>query len=156
MLKINIGHSRKIGEPNFGSRGASVHFEVEVDHGLAEQPQALRQKIRELFVQAQAAVRDELHGPETNGTQRPATNGHQRPATNGHQLPATNGHQRPQRMATSSQVRAIHAIANRQRMNLSELLQELGIGRLEELSIGSASELIDRLKSTQSVGGDAC
>ena len=148
MLKINIGHSRKIGEPNYGSRGASVHFEVEVDHGLVEQPQALRQKIRELFVQAQAAVREELHGPETNGTQRPATNGHQRPATN--------GHQRPQRMATSSQVRAIHAIANRQRTNLSELLQELGIGRLEELSIGSASELIDRLKSTQSVGGDAC
>ena len=140
MLKINIGHSRKIGEPNFGSRGASVHFEVEVDHGLVEQPQALRQKIRELFVQAQAAVREELHGPETNGTQRPATN----------------GHQRPQRMATSSQLRAIHAIANRQRTNLSELLQELGIGRLEELSIGSASELIDRLKSTQSVGGDAC
>ena len=140
MLKINIGHSRKIGEPNYGSRGASVHFEVEVDHGLAEQTQALRQKIRELFAQAQAAVREELHGPETNGTQRPATN----------------GHQRPQRMATSSQVRAIHAIANRQRTNLSELLQELGIGRLEELSIGSASELIDRLKSTQSVGGDAC
>jgi len=148
MLKINIGHNRKIGEPNYGSRGASVHFEVEVDHGLVEQPQALRQKIRELFVQAQAAVREELHGPETNGTQRPATNGHQQPATN--------GHQRPQRMATSSQVRAIHAIANRQRTNLSELLQELGIGRLEELSIGSASELIDRLKSTQSVGGDAC
>ena len=78
MLKINIGHSRKIGEPNYGSRGASVHFEAEIDHGLIEQPQALRQKIRELFVQAQAAVREELHGPETNGTQRPATNGHQR------------------------------------------------------------------------------
>ena len=140
MLKINIGHNRKIGEPNYGSRGASVHFEVEVDHGLVEQPQALRQKIRELFVQAAAAVREELHGADTNGTQRPATN----------------GHQRPQRLATSSQVRAIHAIANRQRTNLSELLQELGIGRLEELSIGSASELIDRLKSTQSVGGDAC
>ena len=147
MLKINIGHSRKVGEPNYGSRGASVHFEVEVDHGLVEQPQALRQKIRELFVQAQAAVREELHGPETNGTQRPATNGHQRPATNGHQL--------PQRMATSSQVRAIHAIANRQRTNLSELLQELGIGRLEELSISAASDLIDRLKSAAGAGGSA-
>ena len=139
MLKINIGHSRKIGEPNYGSRGASVHFEVEVDHGLVEQPQALRQKIRELFVQAQAAVREELHGPETNGTQRPATN----------------GHQLPQRMATSSQVRAIHAIANRQRANLSELLQELGIGRLEELSISAASDLIDRLKSAAGAGGRA-
>ena len=139
MLKINIGHSRKIGEPNYGSRGASVHFEAEIDHGLIEQPQALRQKIRELFVQAPAAVREELHGPETNGTQRPATN----------------GHQRPQRMATSSQVRAIHAIANRQRTNLSELLQELGIGRLEELSISAASDLIDRLKSAAGAGGSA-
>ena len=147
MLKINIGHSRKIGEPNYGSRGASVHFEVEVDHGLVEQPQALRQKIRELFVQAQAAVREELHGPETNGTQQPATNGHQQPAPN--------GHQRPQRMATSSQLRAIHAIANRQRANLSELLQELGIGRLEELSISAASDLIDRLKSAAGAGGSA-
>ena len=139
MLKINIQHSRKIGLPNYGSKGASVHFEVEVDHGLAEQPQALRQKIRELFVQAQAAVREELHGPETNGTQRPATN----------------GNQRPQRMATSSQVRAIHAIANRQRANLSELLTELGIGRLEELSISAASDLIDRLKSAAGAGGSA-
>jgi len=147
MLKINIQHSRKIGLPNYGSKGASVHFEVEVDHGLAEQPQALRQKIRELFVQAQAAVREELHGPETNGTQRPATNGHQQPATN--------GHQRPQRMATSSQVRAIHAIANRQRANLSELLTEIGIGRLEELSISAASDLIDRLKSAAGAGGSA-
>jgi len=147
MLKINIGHSRKVGEPNYGSRGASVHFEVEVDHGLVEQPQALRQKIRELFVQAQAAVREELHAPETNGTQRPATNGHQQPATN--------GHQRPQRMATSSQLRAIHAIANRQRANLSELLTEIGIGRLEELSISAASDLIDRLKSAAGAGGSA-
>ncbi len=140
MLKINIGRSLKVGEPNYGSKGASVHFEVEVDHGLAEQPQALRQKIRELFVQAAAAVREELHGPDTNGSHRPAAN----------------GHQRTQRLATSSQVRAIHAIANRQRTNLSELLQELGIGRLEELSIISASELIDRLKSTQNIGGDPC
>ena len=147
MLKINIGHSRKIGEPNYGSRGASVHFEAEIDHGLIEQPQALRQKIRELFAQAQAAVRAELHGPETNGTQRPATNGHKRPATN--------GHQRPQRMATSSQLRAIHAIANRQRANLSELLTEIGIGRLEELSISAASDLIDRLKSAAGAGGSA-
>ena len=58
-------------------------------------------------------------------------------------------------MATSSQVRAIHAIANRQRANLSELLQELGIGRLEELSISAASDLIDRLKSAAGAGGSA-
>ncbi|MGZ0174755.1 MAG: hypothetical protein ACKVHE_35095 [Planctomycetales bacterium] len=29
-MKLNVGLSRKIGEPNFGSRGASVNLELEL------------------------------------------------------------------------------------------------------------------------------
>ena len=49
MLKINIGHSRKIGEPNYGSRGASVKLELEADTALLADPDHLQEKIRWLF-----------------------------------------------------------------------------------------------------------
>ena len=40
MLKIIIGHCRKIGEPNYGSRGASVKLELEADTALLADPNA--------------------------------------------------------------------------------------------------------------------
>ena len=30
MLKLNIGFNRKVGEPNYSSRGASVNLEIQV------------------------------------------------------------------------------------------------------------------------------
>ena len=38
-LKLNIGLSRKVGEPNYSSRGASVNVELELESGLVGEPQ---------------------------------------------------------------------------------------------------------------------
>jgi hypothetical protein len=35
-LKLNVGLSRKIGEENYGSRGASVNLELELDAGCIQ------------------------------------------------------------------------------------------------------------------------
>ncbi len=35
-MKLNVGLSRKVGEPNYGSRGASVNLELELDAALVE------------------------------------------------------------------------------------------------------------------------
>jgi hypothetical protein len=70
--------------------------------------------------------------------------------------PNGNGHRRAGgRRATVSQVRAIHAIAGRQGLDLAaDLHERYGIDRPEDLAISEASQLIDALKAqANGVGG---
>jgi hypothetical protein len=138
MLKLNVGLSKKIGESNYGSRGAAVNLELEVESALVEQPERLRERIRGLFAMATAAVDEELSGVA-------ASNG------NGH----GNGHRRDNtRKATASQARALHVIADRQRVDLAGLLrQRFGVDQAGDLSITEASALIDEMKSPVSGKG---
>ena len=96
MLKLNVGLSRKVGEANFGSRGASVNLEIELESGLVGQDGRLQERIRSLFHLAKGAVDAELNGnghaepagdvPEvTAPTPRPTAAAGQRRNGNGHQ-----------------------------------------------------------------------
>ena len=58
--KLNIGLSRKIGEENYGSRGASVNLEVELDSGMISDSQLLRDRMRSLYAMARQSVEEEL------------------------------------------------------------------------------------------------
>jgi len=49
MIKLNAGFSRKVGEPNYGSRCASVNVELELESGLINDPDALMARIHKLF-----------------------------------------------------------------------------------------------------------
>lgn len=70
MLKLNIGFSRKMGEANYGSRGASVNLEIEVESGLVREPDTLQAKIDYMFNLAKSSVDAQLNG---NGhTDQPA------------------------------------------------------------------------------------
>jgi hypothetical protein len=44
-LKISINMSRKKGEPNYGSRGATVGLEMEENSSLVNQPQQLQEQL---------------------------------------------------------------------------------------------------------------
>ncbi|MFQ5472870.1 MAG: hypothetical protein ACE5FA_08320, partial [Dehalococcoidia bacterium] len=102
MLKLNVGLSRKVGEANYGSRGASVNLEIELESGLVSEHERFHERIRRLFGMARAAVEEELNqagdhdGNDANGNRR------QRPGQD---------HRANGRRATQSQVRAIHAVA---------------------------------------------
>ena len=48
-MTLNVGHSRKVGEPRYSSRGASVNLQIEVEGNLVNEPQRLRESIRKLF-----------------------------------------------------------------------------------------------------------
>jgi hypothetical protein len=126
-LKLNIAMSRKVGEANYGSRGATVGLEMEVDSNLVDQPKQLHERIARLFRLAKQSVDLEL-GRRS-------------------ELPSAAGSQIKDRSATVNQVRAIHAIANRQDLNLTDELRErFQVERPEQLTLEQASQLIDAIK----------
>ena len=149
-LKANVGSSRKIADNNYGSRGASVNLEVELDSSLIHEPERFHERIRHVFRMAQQAVDEELarqssstghangHAAATNSNGRHNANG------SGNATRQSNG-----RRATASQARALRAIADRQRLDLAALLgARFGVQEPEGLSITEASGLIDELKSS--------
>jgi hypothetical protein len=137
MLKLNAGISRKVGEPDYGSRGASVNLELEVESGLVNDPEGLTDRIRKLFALARQAVDQELKGS------KPATSGPAR--SNG------NGIAR-ERAATASQLRAIRTIAGQLQLDAERVAADAYGAALADLSLRQASQLIDDLKSRNGTG----
>ena len=157
MLKLNVGFTKKVGEANYGSRGASVNLELELDSSLVGDTDRLKERIRQLFGLAKTSVDGELAagaGQPVNGN---GANGHADVQTRA-KAPAAgaaNGRRRDgTRWATASQVRALNAIAERKQITLSTLLVErFQIHDPAELTITEASALIDELKGPGVAGG---
>jgi hypothetical protein len=147
-LKLNVGLNRKVGEPNYGSRGASINLELELelDSAVIDSPDRLRDRIRHLYSLANASINEELGigAAATNGT-APAPGGrmpHAGPPGGQHSV---NG---APRRATPSQVRALQAIARRRNLELSRLLHErFGVDSPDRLSVPEASRLIGELET---------
>jgi hypothetical protein len=152
-LKLNVGLARKLGEANFGSRGASINLEVEVDNSLISEPAKLQERIRQLFGLVKSSLTEELNGGHAPVGQRANESG--LPGKN-NPSPGRASSQRgtPPRSATQSQVKAIFAIARSQRLDLAALLQErFQVSRPDALTIQEASQLIDQLKNSAAPRG---
>ncbi len=145
MLKLNIVSSKKIGQPDYGSLGATVGVEVELDSSLVSNPDALIARTRGLFDVARRAVDEELRNGRTSTPQPPNGNGTSNASTNGN----GNG----QRAATASQLRAIRAIAKRLGHDADAAAVEVVGVHLDDITLPQASQLIDELKSRQTTGG---
>jgi hypothetical protein len=175
MLKLNVGTNRKIGQPDYGSAGASCNLEVELDTALFHDLDGLHQVVQRAYSACNQAVNDELarlsrantNGQHSTEAKAGSVNGPviqevcvtpvvqgarvtKLPTSDGHhahhiQHTATTSTVRP---ATTSQVRAIRAICARRKIDLVTLLQErYGIRTADELGVRQASGLIDELKN---------
>jgi hypothetical protein len=179
MIRLNVGLNRKVGEPNYGSRGASINLDVELATGDLEDTRQLRARIRNLYDLARTAVAEELDGGHNNtgdgngnghanqrqgqydrpaggnGNGRHGGNGHARGGS-GHNDNGRGGQRgsRQQAGMTESQRKAIHAIAHRLGVDPAlEIRDEFGLD-LDRLSVREASQAIDFLKGLQTVGSN--
>ena len=132
MIKLNAGVSRKVGEPNYGSRGASVNVELELESAVVNDTEALHDKIRTLFALAKRSVDEELGVSTSSGAPSPSP-------TNG-----TNGS--ASRPATDGQKRAVWAICKKLGLDQDEEARATFDRPVSQLSLPEASQLIDRLK----------
>jgi len=155
-LKLNVGASKKVGEANYGSRGASVNIEMELDAGAVSEPAKLQERIRQLFGLVRTSLAEELNGNGNGSHSQPHAIAHdtshdQRNGGNGN---GASRQSNPPRPATQSQVKAIYAITRAQGLNVNQLLRDrFKVGKPEDLTIKEASQLIDSLKSTRQEGG---
>ena len=144
-VKLNIGVSRKLGQPNYGSRQASIGLEVEVDSGLLTTPEALQEKVRLLYRFADQAVEDELNQQSSNllnETAAPAV------VATSQEESADESPVQQVRGLTDNQLRAIYGLARRLQLSPLRLVRErFKLEQVEDLDIRQASQLIDELKS---------
>lgn len=159
-LSVSVGLSKKVGLPAYGSLGASCHVEFELDGGFPpDNHEAFLAQVRQAYAACTQAVEEQLAQPPAlsaaaalptgpvNGVEHANghANGYRRHAGTGQYRGNGSGGPRP---ATVNQLRALHAIAGRQGVDLVGLLQErFGLEQPEALSIRAASQLIEELQS---------
>jgi hypothetical protein len=152
-LKLNVGVSRKVGLPDYGSMGATCNLEVELDGSLLHHDlAAFHAQVRDAYVAAHQAVNDELARLQ-NPQPPPAVARPDRlsifPISS-----SQSGDPQPRNFAPASfkpatpkQVRAIFALGRRHPTGLDAFLHDhYGVSHPEELSLSDASRVIDALK----------
>ena len=171
-LTLNVGISKKIGLPDFGSVGATCNVSVELDAALlTREPDSFQRHVRNAYAACSQAVNDELARQTTPGASAPpgnasptpavATNGNgngtagnsqARPASNvaGH-AQQTNGNGNGSHGASQKQIGYINQLARQIRglgvRKLDSLTGKMFGKPLAGLSSLDASALIDQLKA---------
>jgi hypothetical protein len=155
-LTLNVGLSKKVGLPNYGSLGVSCSVEVELDATLLlHNLDSFHDQVKQVYEACHQAVQDELlrqqDADSHNSPSQPSTNGNGQ-SPNGSCI---HGSSRDQtRRSTANQIRAIEAIARRQDIDLVDLLrQRFGTDQAADLSIIEASNLIEELNSAANGAG---
>jgi hypothetical protein len=162
-VTVTVGLQKKIGLPAYGSLCASCSLEIEVDHScldhnlvqfhekIADAYQACRQAIEEQLAFGQQAAHAESARPEPSVAVR---NGNSQNGSNPVKPSANTSDQQTEvATITQSQLRAIHAISRRNRMDPAVLVrQRFQLDGPEYLTIRQASSIIDELKQQQQFG----
>ena len=136
--KLSVGVSRKVGQPGYGSLGASCGVDLELDPSLLrDDPEGFEARARAAYAACARAVDAELDrlaapsAPNVIHDDRPDASEIRGPAS---------------RPATPRQLRALAAIARSRGIEPDDLLAGHGVG-IAGLSAAEASRLISGLRA---------
>ena len=140
-LRTNIGLSKKVGLPDYGSLGASCHVEVELDASILDnKPAEFHNRVQRIYQACREAVEAELAGQTSNGTGQPDRS----PQV------SANGNGATSYQASEKQLDYIHQLANQIKglgpRKLDGLAKQMFNKTLPELNSLDASSMIDTLK----------
>ena len=153
-IKLNVGTSKKIGLPDYGSAGSQCNLEIELDSSALDQPEEFHRRVREAYAACRAAVEDELANHRANGTTdtRPTTqpkteyrNSSPPERGNGNRFPVSDKQMR----FISQLTKAVKGLTARK---LDDYCQQTYGVACKELSSKDASRLIDDLKQAKDGG----
>lgn len=169
-LTLNVGLSKKIGQPDYGSLGASCNVEVELAHDVVfSDLESFHRHVKNAFIACRQAVNDELarggdsshdqageNGRSSNGNGR-RSNGR---STNGYDRGESNGNdQASPGRASQKQIDYARQLAGQIRgvgvRRLDVLANRMFSKPLIDLSSLDASGLIDTLKEIKAGKIDA-
>jgi hypothetical protein len=145
-LKVSVGVSKKIGQPDYGSLGASCHVEVELDASLLQNDlEGFQRHVRSVYTACHQAVQDEL-ARNQNRTDSATTASQETASGNGHRNGAAGGQLASQRQLDYARQLAgqVKGLGVRQLEPLSQTMHGKPLAGLSSLE---ASSLIDMLKA---------
>ncbi len=137
-LKLNVGLSRKVGLPDYGSLGATCHIELELAHSLIhEDLDGFHRQVRQAFTACSQAVQEELakqrgHEAEQVEPVSVPAQAETKQSSNG------NGAQ-----ASTKQISYIHSLAGQIKQ-----LGSNGLDRLSQRMFGKATPQLNGLEAS--------
>jgi hypothetical protein len=141
MIRLNVGLSRKVGLPSYGSKGGSVNLEIELadlDH------QKLRETIHKLFGLAKQSLEDELGQEEGEVQAKPVVQVSVQPAGKTLQEAVTEHG----KLLSEKQHRYLETLARTQRRNLQKECEEEFGKKPLALTSKEASALIEKWRNS--------
>lgn len=149
-IKLNLGISKKIGLPDYGSAGSQCNLEIELDSSTLDHPEEFHRRVQEAYAACRSAVEDELrnHRDKSIRDSRPSPpsrteyGNSNSPGRNESRYPAS-----PKQLDFIGKLsKGIKGLTTRK---LDEYCQHTFGKASMELSAQEASKLIDSLKNAK-------